>query len=173
MISIFPLRTFHLYVGAFQQHLPYGVNISQLIRYSRACGSYHDFLDRVVLLTRKLLNQGFLVVKLKSSLREFYGRYHDLVNHYRVSVSQMTMDMSACRNHNPVLSSFMTYHQVSNKSNTTGARNCLPFWSTPVFSGVHVARSLVFCVMFCRWLFVLLSFFFGHCVVCPSSSYSF
>ena len=24
----------------------YGVYISQLIRYSRACGSYHDFLDR-------------------------------------------------------------------------------------------------------------------------------
>ena len=25
---------------------------SQLIRYSRACGSYHDFLDRGLLLTR-------------------------------------------------------------------------------------------------------------------------
>ena len=35
------------------------------------------------------------------------------------------------------------------------------------FSGVHVARSPVVCVMFCRSLFVLLSFFsFGHCVVC-------
>ena len=34
----------------------YGVYISQLIRYSRACGSYQDFLDRVLLLTRKLLN---------------------------------------------------------------------------------------------------------------------
>ena len=37
----------------------YGVYISQLIRYSRACGSYQDFLDRGLLLTRKLLNQGF------------------------------------------------------------------------------------------------------------------
>jgi hypothetical protein len=51
----------------------YGVYISQLIRYSRACGSYQDFLDRGLLLTRKLLNQGFLLVKLKSSLRKFYG----------------------------------------------------------------------------------------------------
>jgi hypothetical protein len=49
----------------------YGVYISQLIRYSRACGSYQDFLDRGLLLTRKLLNQGFLLVKLKSSLRKF------------------------------------------------------------------------------------------------------
>ena len=67
----------------------YGVYISQLIRYSRACGSYQDFFDRGLLLTKKLLNQGFLLVKLKSSLRKFYGRHHDLVDHYRISVSQM------------------------------------------------------------------------------------
>jgi hypothetical protein len=35
----------------------YGVYTSQLIRYSRACGSYQDFLDRWLLLTRKILNQ--------------------------------------------------------------------------------------------------------------------
>jgi len=29
----------------------------------------------------------------KSSLRKFYSRHHDLVNRYRVSVSQMTPDM--------------------------------------------------------------------------------
>ena len=44
------------------------------------------------LLTMKLLNQGFLLVKLKSSLRKFYGRHHDFVDRYGipVSVSQMT-----------------------------------------------------------------------------------
>ena len=31
--------------------------------------------------------------KLKSSLRKFYGRHHDLINRYGISVSQMTMDM--------------------------------------------------------------------------------
>jgi len=31
---------------------------------------------------------------------------------------------------------------------------------TPVFSGVRVIRSLVVCFIFCRSLFVLLSFFF-------------
>jgi hypothetical protein len=71
----------------------YGVYISQMIRYSRACGSYQDFLDRGLLLTRKLLNQGFHLVKLKSSLRKFYGRHHDLVDRYGMSVSQMTTDM--------------------------------------------------------------------------------
>jgi hypothetical protein len=62
--------------------------ISQMIRYSRACGSYQDFLDRGLLLTRKLLNQGFLLVKMKSSLRKFY-----LVDRFGISVSQMTTDM--------------------------------------------------------------------------------
>jgi len=67
----------------------YAVSISHLIRYSRVCGSYHDFLDRELLLTRKLLNQGFLVAKLKSSLPMFYGRYYDLST-YRISMLQMT-----------------------------------------------------------------------------------
>jgi len=71
----------------------YWVYISQLIRYSRACGSYQDFLDRGLLLRRKPLNQGFPLVKLKSSLRKFYGRHHDLVDPYGISVSQMTKDM--------------------------------------------------------------------------------
>ena len=50
-----------------------------MIRYSRACGSYQDFLDRGLLLTRKLMNQGFLLIKLKSSLRKFCGRHHGYV----------------------------------------------------------------------------------------------
>ena len=64
--------------------------ISHLIQYSRACGSYHDFLGRKLLLTRKLLNQGFLVVKMNSSRRTFYTHQQDLVNRYGVYVSQMT-----------------------------------------------------------------------------------
>jgi hypothetical protein len=64
----------------------YGVYFSQLIQYSRACGSYQDFLDRGLLLTRKLLSQGFLLVKLKSSLRKSYGRHHDLVDRYGIPV---------------------------------------------------------------------------------------
>ena len=39
---------------------------------------------------------------------------------------------------------------------------------TPCFSGIRVTRSLVFCVVFCRLLFVMLSFSFDHCIVCPS-----
>jgi hypothetical protein len=60
----------------------YGVYIFQLIRYSRACGSYQDFLNRELVLTRQLLNQGFFLVMLKSSLRKFYGR--PLIDRYGI-----------------------------------------------------------------------------------------
>ena len=63
----------------------YGVHISQLIRYTRACGSYQDFRDLELLLTRKLLNHGFLLVKLKSSFRKCYARHHDVVDRYGIS----------------------------------------------------------------------------------------
>jgi hypothetical protein len=90
----------------------FGVYISKIIRYSRACGSRNVFLGRELLLTMKLINkgflvdklksllrkfqgrhQGFLVVKVKSSLRKVNGRHHDLVSRYGISVSQMTTDM--------------------------------------------------------------------------------
>jgi hypothetical protein len=71
----------------------YGVHISQMIRYSRACGSYRTFRERGLLLTRKLLNQEFLVVNLNSSLGMFYDHHHNLVDHYGIFVSQMNTDM--------------------------------------------------------------------------------
>jgi hypothetical protein len=70
----------------------YGAYISQMIQYSRACGSYQDFLDRGLLLTRKLLNQGFLFSKVEIITSNML-RHHDLVDRYGTSVSQMTTDM--------------------------------------------------------------------------------
>ena len=71
----------------------YAVHISQLIRHPSACGSYNVFLDRGLLLIRKLPNPWFPVVKLKSSLRKSYVRHHDLVDRYGIAVSQMTTEM--------------------------------------------------------------------------------
>ena len=58
----FPIVNFPFICSNIPAAPAYGVYISQLIRYSRACGSYQDFLDIGLLLTRKLLNQGFLLV---------------------------------------------------------------------------------------------------------------
>ena len=66
----FPIVNFSFICSNIPAAPAFGVYIS--IRYSRACGSYQDFLDRGLLLTKKLLNQGFLIVKLKSSLRKIF-----------------------------------------------------------------------------------------------------
>ena len=51
-----------------------------------------SLIERVV--ANKEANETkILLVKLKSSLRTFYGRHHDLVDRYEISVSQMTTDM--------------------------------------------------------------------------------
>ena len=71
----------------------YGVFISQLIRYARACSSYECFILRAARLSLKLLGQGYVMERLKSSLRKFYGRYGDLIKHYEVSLSQMLHDI--------------------------------------------------------------------------------
>ena len=92
----------------------YEVYISQLIQYSRAYGSYQDFLDRWLLLTLKLLSQGFLLVKLKSSLRKFYARHHDFGNCYEHPCHKWPRICTTCRKQFPVLSSFMTNHRVCN-----------------------------------------------------------
>ena len=71
----------------------YGVFISQLIRYARACSSYGCFILRATRLSNKLLEQGYVKERLKSSLRKFYGRYGDLIKQHEVSFSQMLNDI--------------------------------------------------------------------------------
>ena len=71
----------------------YGVFISQLIWYARACSSYGCFILRATRLSNKLLDQGYVKERLKASLRKFYGRYWDLVKQYEVSLSQMLNDI--------------------------------------------------------------------------------
>jgi len=60
--EIFPIVNFPFICNDIPAAPAYGIYISQFIRYSRACSSYHDFLDRGLLLTRKLLNQEFLLI---------------------------------------------------------------------------------------------------------------
>ena len=57
----------------------YDVFISQLKRYARACSSYVCFILRTARLLCKLLEQGYVMERLKSSLRKFYCQYGDLM----------------------------------------------------------------------------------------------
>ena len=74
----------------------------------------------------------------KSSFRKFYDGNHDLANRYGISVSQMSQQLCCLS---------------KTKSNTTDATSAAGTAylssSHPGFSRVHVAQSLVLCVMFC------------------------
>ena len=98
-----------------------------------------------------------------------------MINRYGVSVLKMARICSVCRNHNSVVSSFLTYHQVCNKSNRRVQRvekempTLLEHLSLSlVFSGIRVARSFVFYAICGRSLLNFSLFSFGHCIVCPS-----
>ena len=66
---------------------------TMFLRYSRACSSYECFILRARRLSSKLLKQGYLAERLKSSFRKFYGRYGDLIQQYEVSLSRMLNDI--------------------------------------------------------------------------------
>jgi len=52
---------------------------------------YSDFLDRAQLLTQKLVKQGYVDPKLRSSLQKLYCRHHELVDRYKISIHEMVM----------------------------------------------------------------------------------
>jgi len=62
------------------------VTFTSTVIVPRACDLYHDVLDIGSLLTRNLLSEGFLLVKLKTSYHTFCVGHHVLVNHYGISV---------------------------------------------------------------------------------------
>ena len=74
--------------------VPYFVLIIQLI-----------WVPLAILVCNWPIKKRFSMVKLKSSLRKFYSRHHDLVDHYAICVTN---------DHFLVLYSFMTYHWVCN-----------------------------------------------------------
>ena len=55
----FPIVNFPLLSNNILSAPAYGVYVSQLIRYTRACSNYHDFMERGKVLTTRLLNQGY------------------------------------------------------------------------------------------------------------------
>jgi hypothetical protein len=116
-----------------------------------------------------------LLAKLKSSLRKFYGLHHVLVDRYGTSVTNdhgyIPLVVNTFRSfpHSWFIIEFVT-RLTQRVSLVEQERLTIPehLGSPPVFSGVRVAGSLVLCVIFCRSLFVHLSFFF--CPLCCLSS---
>ena len=70
----------------------YPITYTQLRRYSRACRNYSDLFTRPSRWRRNYSNRGYVVPGLRSSLHKLYGRHHELIDRYRMSVSRMTTD---------------------------------------------------------------------------------
>jgi hypothetical protein len=102
----------------------------------------------------------YQILTLKSSLRKCYGRHHDLVNRYGMSVTNdhgyVPLIVSTSRRfpHSLLITWFVT---GATRQMSLVEQELLTFPEHPSFSRVCVARSLVFYVVFCRSLFVPLS----------------
>ena len=136
---------------------PACIYLSQLIRYSRACGYYKDFLDGGLLLKGKVLNQGYLLVKFKSSLRKDYGRLTWLTaTEYLCHKWPHICSTSRSFPHSWLITRFATrvirrVPLVDDELPTLSEHMS----STPGFNGVRVAWSLVLCVVYCSSLSLL------------------
>ena len=97
MTSIFPIVNVNFpFLSSNIPSAPaYGVYVSQLIRYARACSNYQDIMERGKVLTTRLLSQGYQKTKVVAILKKLYGRHHDLVNTYNVAVSRIVSDVFA------------------------------------------------------------------------------
>ena len=101
------VATFHLY--------------SQSVRYSRAYGSYQDFHDKWLLLTRKVMNQRFPVASWSHHFESFTVDTMKWLTITEYLHHKWRQICSVWSHHNLVLCSFMTYHWVHNNNNTMGA----------------------------------------------------
>ena len=84
----FHITTFPFLSSNIPTSPAYVVFISQLTRYARAYSSYGCLVLRAKRLSNKLVEQGYVRERLKSSLSKFYGRYGDVIKQYEVSLSQ-------------------------------------------------------------------------------------
>jgi hypothetical protein len=72
----------------------YGVHISMLTWYARACLTYDQFLVRGSLLTSKLITQGFQQSRLQAVFCKFCDRYNNLICPYNLPLGHMLSAVS-------------------------------------------------------------------------------
>ena len=89
----FDIVNFPFLYSNIPQSPAYGGFVSQLIRYARTYSMYEDFIMRNQLLSSTLLKQGFIRNRLIAILKRFYGRHSVLVDRFKVSVTNIIIDL--------------------------------------------------------------------------------
>ena len=85
----FEIVNFTFLDGDVPRSTPYGVYISQLIRFARASSYVAEFNTHNKLLTQKLLKQGYRYHKLRKTFSKFYRRYYDLISKFQVGLKSL------------------------------------------------------------------------------------
>ena len=71
-------------------HSPsYGVYISTLIRFARVFSNVDDFNNRNLILTAKLLKQGYRYHKIRKAFAKFYYRHSELIVKYNIGLKTL------------------------------------------------------------------------------------
>ena len=82
----FGIVTFPFLDGDIPRSPSYGVNISQLIRFTRVSSHVTDFNALNKILTGKFLHQGYRYHKLQKTFSKFYRRHYELVSKFKVGI---------------------------------------------------------------------------------------
>ena len=85
----FEIVNFPFLDGDVPRSTSYGVYISQLIQFARASSYVADLYTRNILLTQKLLKQGYRYHKLRKTFSKFYRRYYDLISKFQVGLKSL------------------------------------------------------------------------------------
>ena len=83
----FEIITFPFLDGDVPRSPSYGVYSSQLIRFARVCSNVDDFNNRSLLLTAKLLKQGYRYHKIQKAFSKFYHRHSELIVKYNIGLN--------------------------------------------------------------------------------------
>ena len=86
----FEIVNFPFLDGDIPRSPSYGVYISQLIRFARVFSNVDDFKNRNLLLTAKLLKQGYRYHKI----RKFYHRHSELIVKYNIGLKTLQQGIS-------------------------------------------------------------------------------
>ena len=85
----FEIVNFPFLDGDVPRSPSYGVYISQLIRFARVCSNVDDFNNRNLLLTAKLLKQGYRYHKNRKAFSKFYYRHSELIVKYNIGLKTL------------------------------------------------------------------------------------
>jgi hypothetical protein len=120
---------------------------------------YMDIVEQIclVMILSMLLTQVLL-----PSLRNFYGRHHDMINRYGTSVSLMATGVLHV---SQSLSQFFNSHLIFDQINTKGVTGTAYSSRSPAFT-----RGSYWFSFLCSVLktIVCLYIFLNYCIVCPS-----